>query len=55
MIGEVLNFNWLLLQLRSHQHFHPVAAMKLLGIILRNRWWPTTFHTITTIDADGWC
>jgi hypothetical protein len=28
--------------------------MKLLGITFRNRCWPTTFHTITTKDADSW-
>jgi hypothetical protein len=39
---------------RSHQTFHPVLAVKLLGFMLRNRCWPTTFHTITTEDADGW-
>ena len=40
---------------RSHQTFRPVLAVKLLGIMLRNRCWPTTFHTITAEDADGWC
>ena len=35
--------------------FGCTVAMKLLGIMLRNRWWPTTFLTITTGDADGWC
>ena len=39
----------------SHQTFRPVSAVKLLGIMFRNRCWPTTFHTITTGDADGWC
>jgi hypothetical protein len=29
-----------------------VWAMKLLRIMLRNRCWPTTFHTITAGDAD---
>jgi hypothetical protein len=37
---------------RSHQISYPVLAVKLLGIMLRNRCWPTTFHTITTEDAD---
>ena len=36
-----------LLMPRSHQTFHPVPAVKLLRIMLRNRCWPTTFHTIT--------
>ena len=27
----------------SHQTFRLVLAMKLLGIMLRNRWWPTIF------------
>ena len=40
---------------RSHQTFHPVRAMKLLGIMLRNRCWPTTFHTTLAKDADEWC
>ena len=40
---------------QSHQTFHPVLAVKLLGIMLRNRCWPTTFHTIATKHADGWC
>ena len=40
---------------RSHQIFHSVLAVKLLGIMLKNRWWPTTFLTITAGDADGWC
>ena len=30
-------------------------AVKLLGIMLRNRWWPTTCLTITVGDANGWC
>jgi hypothetical protein len=29
--------------------------MKLLEIMFRNRCWTTTFDTITTGDADGWC
>ena len=32
-----------------------VPTMKLLGITLRNRCWPSTCHTIVTINADGWC
>jgi hypothetical protein len=31
---------------RSHQTFHPVPTVKLLGIMLRNRCWPTIFHTM---------
>ena len=30
-------------------------VVKLLGIMLRDRWWSTTFHTITVRDAVGWC
>ena len=41
-----------LLMPQSHQIFHMVLVMKLLGIVLRNRCWPTTFHTITAEDAD---
>ena len=54
---ELLQFHQLFLKLMpgSHQTFHLVLDMKLLGIMLRNRWWPTTFFTITTGDADGWC
>ena len=40
---------------RSHQTFRPVLAVKLLRIMLRNRCWPTTFHTIIPEDVDGWC
>ena len=40
---------------RSHQTFRSVLAVKVLGIMLRNRCWPTTFLTITAGDADGWC
>ena len=40
---------------RSHQTFRLVLAVKLMGIMLRNRCWPTTLHTITAEDADGWC
>ena len=40
---------------RSHQTFRPVLAVKLLGIMLRNRCWPTTFHIITAENVDGWC
>ena len=39
---------------RSHQTFRSVVAVKLLGIMLRIRWWPTSFLTITAGDADGW-
>ena len=50
--------NWLVwstLVSRSHHTFRPVLTVKLLGIMLRSRCWPTTFHTITTRDADKWC
>lgn len=39
----------------SHQNLRPVSVVNFLGIMLRNRWWPTTFHTILAWDADGWC
>ena len=39
----------------SHQRFRFVPTMKLLGSMLRNRHWPTTFHTITARDASRWC
>ena len=38
----------------SHQTLRLVPAVKLLGIMFRNRWWPITFHTITAGDVDRW-
>ena len=43
------------LMLWSHQTFCPDPAVKLLGILFRNRCWSTTFHYVTTGDANGWC
>ena len=40
---------------RSHQTFRPIPTMKIVGVMLRNRCKPTTFHTITAGGADGWC
>ena len=40
-----------LVTLQSYQTFCLVLAVKLL----RNRGWPTTFHTIIVGDANGWC
>ena len=40
---------------QPHQNLYLVPTVTLLGIMLRNRWWPTTFHTITAGNADGWC
>jgi hypothetical protein len=40
---------------RSHQTLRMVPTVKLLGIMFRNRCWPTTFDTITIGDADGRC
>ena len=40
---------------RSHQTLGLVPAVKLPGIMFKNRCLPTTFHTITTGDADRWC
>ena len=40
---------------RSHQTFCLVRAVRLLGIMFRNRCWPTTFRIITAEDVDGWC
>ena len=39
----------------SHRTFRPIPTVKLLGIMFKNRCWPTTFHTITAGDVDGWC
>ena len=44
----------------KYQHTHaPITpnfpSVKLLVNMMRSRCWPTTFHTITTGDADGWC
>ena len=38
---------------RSHQTFRSVLAVKLLGIMLRNRWWPTTFLPEMPTDGIG--
>ena len=40
---------------QSHQTFCPVSAMKLLGIVFRNRCWHTTIYIITVGDPDEWC
>ena len=40
---------------RPHQTFRPILIVKLMGIMLRNRCWATTFHTIIIEDVDGWC
>ena len=40
---------------RSQQTFRPIPTVKLLRIMLRNRCWATTLHTITAEDVDGWC
>ena len=50
-----LSSGWGSFMSRSHQTFRLVPAVKKLGIMLRNRCQPTTFHTITTEDADRWC
>jgi hypothetical protein len=39
----------------SHQKICSISAMKLLGILFINKCWPTTSHTITAKDVDGWC
>ena len=44
-----------IIRLQCHQTFRLVPTVKLLGIMLKNRYWPTTFYTITIEDADGWC
>ena len=46
---------WVGFMPQSHELFHPVPSAKLLGIMLRNRCQPITFHTITIGDANGWC
>jgi hypothetical protein len=54
-------FAWVPSHLRSiralswpdpHQRFRLVPAVKLLGIMLRNRCWLSLFHIVTTGDAD---
>jgi hypothetical protein len=54
---EFIQFSdkWDNLMSQSQQTLHLVPATKLLEIILRNKCWPTTFHTITVRDANGWC
>jgi hypothetical protein len=37
---------------QSHHDFRPVPTKKLVRIMLRNRCWPTAFHTIAAGDAD---
>ena len=39
----------------SHQTFRLVSTVKLLGIMLRNTCWSTTFHIVTARDVDGCC
>jgi hypothetical protein len=46
---------WVSCPHRTKLSVRPVTTVKLLGIKFRNRRWPTTFHTITAGDADGWC
>ena len=40
---------------KSHQTFGLVPAVKLPGIMFKNKCWPTTFHIIITEDAYRWC
>ena len=40
---------------RSNQIFLLVPTVTLLGVMFIDRCWPTTFHTITVEDANGWC
>ena len=40
---------------RSHQTFRLAPTMKLLETMLRNRCWPTTFHTTSVGNVDEWC
>ena len=53
--GEEVHRSIKSLMLQSHQKFRVVPVVRLLRIMLRNGCWLTTFHTITTKDADGWC
>jgi hypothetical protein len=52
---KVSNFNRLFLKdmPQSHQTFHSVPTVKLLGIMFKNRCWSIDFHTISAGD-DGW-
>ena len=43
------------LALMPHQNFPSGSNWEIAGIMLRNRCWPTTFHTVAAEDADGWC
>ena len=38
-----------------YQTFCSILALKLLGIMSRNRWWFIAFHTFTIGDVDRWC
>jgi hypothetical protein len=31
------------------------SSREIVGDYVEDRCWPTTFHTITTEDANGWC
>ena len=37
----------------SHQTYCAVLAVKLMGIMLRNRYWPIIYHTVTLIIEDA--
>ena len=39
----------------THRNFCLVSVVKLLGIMLRDRCRPTTFHIIRVGGFDGWC
>ena len=39
---------------QSHQTFRPVPTVNLLGIMFKNRCWPSTSHTVKAEDADRW-
>ena len=45
----------LILEALCTPNFPHGFSCEFVGIMLKNRCWPTTFHTITTGDADGWC
>ena len=36
-------------------NFPSSSMCEIVGDNVANRCWPTTFHTITAEDADGWC
>ena len=50
-----MHFQFSVIKAWSHQHFRPIPIVKVLGIMLRSKCWPTIFLNIITRDAIKWC